>query len=512
MGVEAMRELDRRAVVEHGLDVVSLMEVAGASLAREAAEMRRQAGRAGHALVLAGAGNNGGDGLAAARHLRARGVPVRVLLWGDPERMELVPRRNLDLLRPAAVPVLMHPALAETAELIHAAGVVLDCLFGTGFHGVPRAPLPDVIAAANASGAPILSADIPSGLSGDLGLGPAGPCIRASRTLCMGAVKAGLFAEPGRSYAGTVLLEPLGLPEAAWHGLPVIHGLTEEVAASLLPLRRPVGHKGTYGTVLVLAGSVGMAGAPALCAEGALRSGCGLCRVAHPDRMSDSVAMHLAEATLRPLPTAEDGTLAEAAGDHLPSLLAGVDAVVAGPGLGRSPGVRRTLEGLLGTFAGPMVLDADGLNVLDLALVRSASGKLVLTPHPGEAARLLGLSVGDVQGDRLAAVRRLAAEGRCVAVLKGPGTLVGTPEGTVACNPTGNDGMGTGGTGDVLAGIIGGLLAQGLEPVAAASAGVYLHGLAGDLAAVAQGRRALLARDVLAHVPPAFRQMLGAGA
>jgi len=512
LGVAAMRELDRRAVEEHGLSVGALMDVAGAALAREAAELRQGACRRGPAVLLCGGGHNGGDGLAAARHLAAAGVPAQVLLWADSGRMGEAPAANLGLLGAAGVPVIVQPSPADAGRICREAGVIVDCLLGTGFRGVVRAPLPDVIAAANAAGPPILAADIPSGLSGELGLGPDGPCIRAHRTLCFGATKAGLFCEPGRGFAGEVRLEALGIPEAAWAGLDMVRGLMAPDVAALLPVRRGAGHKGVYGTVLALVGATGFAGAAAMCAEGALRAGAGLCQVACPASVADVVATKVTEATLRPLPGDADGGLAAAAADRLPALLGGAEAVVAGPGLGRGTGVRAVVGRLLQVYAGPVVLDADALNAVDLPTIRGAAGRVVVTPHPGEAGRLLGCSAGEVQADRQAAVRRLAAEGRCVAVLKGAGTLIAAADGPIACNPTGNDGMGTGGSGDVLAGLIAGLCAEGAEPHAAAIAGVYVHGLAGDLAAEALGRRAMLAGDILRHLHGAFRALLGAGA
>lgn len=512
LGVAAMRELDRRAVEEHGLPVRVLMEVAGAALAREALALRAEGCRNGPVLLLCGGGHNGGDGLAAARHVAAAGVSAQVVLFAERERMGQAPALNLALLMSAGVPVIEGPNAAEVAALARDAGVIVDCLLGTGFHGVVRPPLPDVIAAMGAAGPPVLAADIPSGLSGDLGLGPGGACVRARRTLCFGAVKAGLFAEPGRGYAGQVCCEPLGIPEAAWAGLDIVRGLETREVAPLLPVRRGAGHKGTYGTVLALVGAVGFAGAAAMCAEGALRAGAGLCQVACPDRVAPVVAGRLAEATLRPLPTDPDGGLAAEAADRLSGLMGGADALVAGPGLGRGAGARVVVRRLLDVYAGPLVIDADALNLLDLGQIRSAAGRVVITPHPGEAGRLLGLSSAEVQADRMEAVRRLATQGRCVAVLKGAGTLIAAPDTSVAMSPTGNDGMGTGGSGDVLAGIIAGLCAQGAEPLSGAQAGVYVHGVAGDLAATELGRRAMLAGDILRHLGTAFQRVLGAGA
>ena len=509
LSVAGMRELDRRAVEEHGLAVDILMEVAGSALAREALSLRRAAGRRGPVVFLCGGGHNGGDGMVAARHVSAAGVAARVLFWADRARLGPEPSAQLTLLPAAGVPLAESPSPTELALELGEAGVIVDCLLGTGFHGTVRPPLPDVMAQANVAAAPVLAADIPSGLSGAVGEGPQGPCIRARRTICFGAVKAGLFTEPGRGFAGTVVCEPLGIPTAAWSGLDVLRGCEAADAATLLPPRRPAGHKGTYGTVLAIVGATGLAGAAALCAEAALRSGAGLCQVACPAPVAATVGAHLAEATARPLPADPDGLLGAEAVERLPSLLGAADAVAAGPGLGRGVGVRAVVRRLLEVYAGSLVLDADGLNAVELRDLRNASGRLVITPHPGEAGRLLGCSGADVQADRLAAVRRLAQEGRCVAVLKGAGTLVAAAEHPVWVNPTGNDGMATGGSGDVLAGLIAGLCAQGAEPHAAAVAGVYVHGLAGDRAAAALGRRAMLAGDLLNRLGDAFRVLVG---
>ncbi len=511
LGVAAMRELDRRAVQELGLPVRALMEVAAAALARQALAMRSGSGPA---LFLCGGGHNGGDGLAGARHAAARGVQAEVLLWADPERLGEAPAANLALLRAAGVPVALEPGPADAARHLAGAGVVVDCLLGTGFHGAVRPPLPEVIAAVNACGRPVLSADVPSGLSGDLGRGPEGPCVRATATLCFGAVKAALAAPPGRPWAGEVLCEPLGIPEAAWRELDAVEGLEEVAVAALLPVRRGEGHKGTYGTVLAVVGAVGFAGAAAMCAEGALRAGCGLCQVLCPQPLQSVIAAKLTEATVRALPADAAGGLdAEACG--APALRAGLgaaEALAVGPGLGRGPGVAAVLRHILAAFAGSVVVDADGLNALDLPMIAGAQGRVVITPHPGEAAHLLGCAASDVQADRLGAVRRLAREGQCVAVLKGAGTLVAEPGGGTALCPAGNDGMATGGSGDVLTGVLAGLLAQGAAPWDAARAAVFVHGRAGDLAARRLGRRALLAGDLLRHLGLAFRSIAGAGA
>jgi hydroxyethylthiazole kinase-like uncharacterized protein yjeF len=508
LGVDAMRELDRRAVERFGLPVRQLMEVAGVALARAALELRAGSGPV---VVLCGGGHNGGDGLAAARHLALRGVPVEVCLWADRGRLAEAPAANLALAEAQGIPVTEAPAADALAGRLGRASLVVDCLLGTGFRGPLRAPLGDVVEAVNRADRPVLAADVPSGLGGDLGPAPEGPVVRATVTLCFGAVKAGVWVPPGRTWAGEVRWEPLGIPEPAWEGLDVLEGLTDDLVARALPVRRSDAHKGTYGTVAVLAGSVGFAGAAALAAEGAARAGAGLVRVLCPAPVQPVVAGHLREATVHPLPADAAGALAPEAVEApvLREVLAAARVLVAGPGLGRAEGVGRVLRWALDAFSGPVVLDADALNVLDLATLRGTRGALVITPHPGEAARLAGASTREIQADRVGWARRLAREGRAVTALKGAGTVVADPSGRTALCPTGNDGLATGGTGDVLAGVVAGLLAQGAGPWEAAVAGVYLHGRAADLAARRLGRRALLAGDVARALGAAFRSVLG---
>lgn len=507
--VASMRELDRRAIEEYGLAARGLMELAGGALARAAAALRQEVGASGPVLVLAGGGNNGGDGLACARHLAAQGIATEVILLAGRSRLSPESVANLALLPVSGVMCLETEGAVppDLATRLGQAAVVVDCLLGIGVRGALRPPLPAVIERINACGRPVLAADVPSGHSGDLDP-PAGPVVAADRTVCMGAVKVGLFAPPGRTFAGEIEVEPLGIPREAWRDLEGLDGIEAADARALVPIRRSDGHKGTYGTVLCVAGSNGLVGAAALASVAALRVGAGLCTLACPEAIRPILAGKLTEVTVRGVSGTPDGMWASEAAAELRALGAGVDVVVVGPGLGRGPGVRPIAEAVL-ALDHPKVVDADGLNALDLATIRSARGPVVITPHPGEAARLLGSTTARVQGDRVAAVRAMAREGNCTAVLKGAGTLIGRPDGQVAVNRTGNDGMATGGTGDVLAGMIGGLLAQGADPWAAALAATYLHGLAGDRAARKIGRRALLARDLSRSIAGAFRELLG---
>lgn len=438
----------RAAEAASGLAVELLMENAGAALARAALETGP-----GPYLVLCGKGNNGGDGEVCARHLRARGAEVwlgRAPDWGGP------PQR---------------------------AGTIVDCLLGTGFRGVPRPPLDALIERLNASGRPVLACDVPSGLDADGG--PiAGACVRATRTLCMLAVKRGCVVHPGLPYCGRVEVDPLGVVSG-----PATAYLAEDVDARRGVAARPVtGHKGSFGRVALLVGSAAYTGAAVLAARAALAAGAGLVTLGVPPSIIAVLQSRLDEAVVRP---------------RSPEVLAGAAAVVAGPGLGPDPQTARLALGC----GLPLVLDADGLNSTTLAEVAAAPGPVVITPHPGELGRLLGVSSRDIQADRFACVRRAAEAGRCVAVLKGARTLVASPGRPTWVNPTGNDGLATGGTGDVLAGLIGGLLAQGADPEAAALAAVYLHGRAADLALPDRGRRGLVASDLMRYLPGAFRSI-----
>jgi hydroxyethylthiazole kinase-like uncharacterized protein yjeF len=462
---DSMKELDRRATAEFGLPAVQLMEAAGHALAGHAVAER--------ILVLCGGGNNGGDGYAAARHLLAAGRSVTVVSASDPSRLPEAATAHFKALQRAGV-----TPVPFAADLLRDADLVVDALVGVGMRGSLRSPLAEIVEAVNDAGVPVLAADVPSGL------GAGGPCIRAARTVCLGATKYDCIVHP--DLAGAVSCDPLGIPPAAWDGLtPDVALLESTDVVTWLPKRPLTGHKGTFGKVVVIAGSPEFAGAGLLAAHAAVRSGAGLVFLA---TRAPGLAGRIPEVIVRP---------------YSPDLLPGADAVAIGPGLGQSDEARRTVTDVIGTWQGPIVIDADALNLSTLA---SLPEHAVITPHPGEAGRLLGSSAAEVERDRLAAVRRL---GR-IAVLKGFRTLVAA--GRIWVNPTGNNGMGSGGTGDVLTGLIGGLLAQGVAPDRAAPAAVYIHGLAGDRAAARLGRRAMGAGDLIEALPEAFRALLGADA
>jgi ADP-dependent NAD(P)H-hydrate dehydratase / NAD(P)H-hydrate epimerase len=484
---EEMRACEAEAG-KAGIFTRELMERAGQALADHA---QRLAGTEGRFAILCGPGNNGGDGLVAARHLAQAGRQVLVVLLAKPDALRGESRANLEAL--TAMGGSATGALEDFAP--RPGDVAVDALLGTGLNRAPEGAMADAIHTLwkwRALGVRVLSADLPSGLASDTGVAFR-PAVQADATVAFGALKVGEALEPGASLCGELHLADIGLaPDDAPVSL-----LEEEDARGWLPQRRADSNKGTYGHVLIVAGSRGKSGAAALAGLAALRSGVGLCTVATPEDALSDVLGHAPE--LMGVGLDDDKPLGPI---HLEALLEaaeGKDALVLGPGIARGKKTHQLIAQLLERFPGPVVLDADGLNAVAgrLEVLRAAQGPLVLTPHPGEMARLSGLSVAEIQADRVAVARDFARAHRVVVVLKGARTVVASPDGQVRVNPTGNPGMATGGTGDVLSGVCGALLAQGLAPVDAASTAVYAHGLAGDLEQEWRGELGLIASDLL---------------
>ncbi len=486
-----VRELDRIASADFDLPVERLMEAAGAAVAEAAAG---RLGPGGRCLVYAGAGNNGGDGFVAARRLRERGLSAEVWLALPPEKLAGAAKAAFERLGAAGVTV------GRGAPPVLAKGdVAIDALLGTGLSRPPSGPFADAIeamASGRARGAAVIAVDVPSGLDADRGV-PLGACVRADATVTLAVRKRGLCLEPGASLAGEVAVADLGLPPAALARLrPRAELLEERDVRALFSPRPRDAHKGLFGHLLVVAGGPGKAGAAALCARGALRGGAGLVTLASRPEVALSLWTLVPEAMAAPLPG--EGPLSLADLPALRAALEGKSALAIGPGIPRGPETASLLGALLEGFGGPALLDADALNALaeDPTLLRRAAGPVVLTPHPGEMARLCGEPVAELQADRLGVAERFAREHGVVVVLKGARTVVAAPDGELSIVPTGNPGMATGGTGDTLTGLVGALLAQRMEPRDAARAGAYLHGLAGDLAARRHGERGLVASDL----------------
>jgi NAD(P)H-hydrate epimerase len=506
-----MRELDRRTI-ELGTPGSVLMERAGRGVAER---VRREFGPACRrgVLVVAGRGNNGGDGFVIARLLKARGLPVTVVLLAERERVVGDARLNLDRWRRARGRTIEveggDPGPVLERELARA-GVVVDAILGTGLSSDVAGPIAAAIEAINQAGsarpelaAPVVVAvDVPSGLDADRGE-PRGTAVRATATVTLGAVKVGLVLAVARPWVGSLSLVGIGLAEQAWEGLDSAIELgSKETLAGLLRPRPATAHKGTNGHLLLVAGSRGKSGAAILAARGALRGGAGLVTVASPPDAQAGIAAGAPEIMTDPI----RGLSAK----EWRARLAGKTASVVGPGLGTAPQASRLVRWLVSHAQTPLVLDADGLNAVASVpdLLTGAASGLVLTPHPGEMSRLVRRSVAEIQAARIDTALAFAKRVRGVVVLKGSGTVIAAPDGRVTVNSTGGPLLASGGTGDVLAGLIGSLLCQGLAPYDAARVGVYLHGRAADLLAAELGEAGALASEIADQVPRARRGIL----
>ena len=506
---EQMKEIDRRAQ-EAGVSVSELMENAGRAVFEEAkAILGSPAGR--RVVIICGKGNNGGDGLVAARYLKNRGAQVEVLLAAEAKELPGEPRANFESAVKIDVSVQERADGERVLASCQEADLVIDALLGTGVRGAVQGVAAEIIKAINRAGRPTLAVDIPSGVNADTGE-ICGAAVRAASTVTMGLPKWGLLNFPGAEYVGRLTIADIGFPPQAIAGItPLAESLDHKEAAALLPRRSRAAHKGDCGRILVIAGSVGYTGAAALSSLAALRIGAGLVTLAIPASLNDVMEVKLTEIITRPMPETAARSLSQAALEPILELAAKNDVVAMGPGLSLHPETVRLVRELVGRLPLPMVLDADALTALseDLSPLKGPHAPVVLTPHPGEMARLLNSSPAEVQKQRVSACREVARTARGVVVLKGAATLIADEEGRLRINRTGNPGLASGGTGDVLTGMIAGLLGQGLSPFDAAGVGVYLHGLAGDLAAAEKGEMGLIASDLLEKIPAATEQVLG---
>lgn len=531
---EQMRDVDQFTITKLGIPAMALMENAGRAIAEEVLRLGGvdRSKLVQHWLVLVGKGNNGGDGLVCARHLADEGVLVTLLyavprdkLSGDAlaqhrivEALDLPLLEYVDDVNLEQSDVQRDAVAADKSGVVGREGLarlltgggytgIVDALLGTGAKGAPRGVYADLIRAANRSGLPIVAADIPSGLDADTGA-IHDPCIEARVTVSLAFMKAGLTQYPGAKAAGEVVVRYIGIPRALPPGMQAAgvllteESLGDELDIDVARRRKADGHKGTYGHVLLAAGSMPMSGAGLLAAKAALRAGCGLATWALPAAMLPHVLGAVPELMLAPAGDSGAGAWTEAAADEVLRLLAARDVLAVGPGMGRFPGEDGFMRALWEGASRPLVVDADALGILaradGLARWQRRDAATILTPRPGEMARLTGVSTGEVQRDRLGIARRFALQHGVTLVLKGARTVVAAPDGRVFVNTTGHLGMATGGSGDVLTGIIASLLAQGLDAAQAAAFGVYLHGQAGERAAsLRHNPAALIAGDII---------------
>jgi hydroxyethylthiazole kinase-like uncharacterized protein yjeF len=509
-----MREIDRVTTEKFGVPSLTLMENAGSAVARWVIAKYPKAWRF---TIFCGKGNNGGDGFVTARKLGDQGRRATVVLLCDPSELKGDAAEMFKLMR-------IEPLVVKSAEQLRdesmaialKADVIVDAILGTGFRPPVTGLYAEAIKLINASRKPVVAVDIPSGADADL-LNPPFPKDGkdgAPEVLSAKADHVVTFTAPRPAHVfggltrGETMVAPIGSPDEAIQSALNLEVTAPRDFAKLLADRTPDGHKGTYGHALVIGGSVGKSGAAAMAGMAVLRSGAGLSTIATSKSALPMVAAFTPEIMTEPLAETEEGSISPESMGRLSQVLEGIDVIAVGPGIGRVPATVSFVQQFVEQCEVPLVIDADGLNAFAGRTQKLSGAKrpLVLTPHPGEMSRLTGLSTADVQKDRIGVARRFAAEHQCIVVLKGHRTLIALPDGTAWVNVTGNPGMATGGTGDVLTGMVAGMMAQTKDVAMAVRAAVYLHGLAGDAACEKLGEASLVASDLLAYLPEAFKR------
>jgi len=509
---EQMLLCDRLTSAEYGVPSLELMENAGRGTVEA---MNRHFGPLAErkVLIFVGPGNNGGDGLVIARLLLEQGAQPQVVSLVDLEKLQGDAARNLKRVKQLAMPLytcLDEDELSWVERLVTESDLLVDALFGTGLRSKITGVFAAVIKCVNACNLPVVAVDIPSGLDSDTGI-PQGVSVRARLTCTYGLPKFAQVEPPGKEYVGLLEVIDIGIPAEVVERIGVtVEWLDHGLVRSLVPERGLASHKGTFGHLFTLTGSLGKGGAAVLCGMGAVRSGAGLVTIAAPKMLNGVVQGALPEAMTEPLSFSQQ-YLSDTDYEQILAASHGKGAVAVGPGLGTAEETGQVVRKLYRELRQPMVVDADGLNLLAGDVAVLAAGPRILTPHPGEMSRLSGLSILEIQGNRRSLAADFAKRHGVFLVLKGASTVVAAPDGRLAVNPTGNPGMAAGGMGDVLTGLIGGLLAQGVSPWEAACLGVYIHGLAADRIVRAGRPFGFLASELAAEIPAAFQEVLQSG-
>ncbi|MCX6142696.1 MAG: NAD(P)H-hydrate dehydratase [Ignavibacteriales bacterium] len=504
---------DDVTIHKHGVPSLLLMENAGRGVAETAVlEFGPPEGK--RILLFCGKGNNGGDGFVAARHLLNAGANVTVVLLSSASTLQGDARSNYDTLtrlkQPEARQLSIKKFSRTLLKTLHKQDLVIDAIFGTGFSGEVRDPFLTAIHWINRQRVPVLSVDIPSGVDGTTGV-VVNAAVKARCTVTFGLAKSGLLCNQGQDHVGTLRTIDIGIPRNVSCSKSLKTFLVEqEDVHRVLPQRPSTANKYSVGKVFVLAGARGYTGAAYLCAMAALRAGAGAVMLGIPEAVYTVVARNLAEAIVKPLPSTKEGTIARDALGEINEKLSWADVAVLGPGLSTNPETQEVIAAILRNHPGKMVLDADALRgVADIGLEQlgKLKGRYILTPHAGEYSRIIGVPAKEIEAKRIEMARTGSSKGKATIVLKGGPTATGIADGTVYLNSTGNPGMATVGSGDVLAGIIAALWAQGMPQSAAAYSGVFLHGLAGDIARDILGGRSIIAGDLIGHLPAAIRKV-----
>lgn len=503
-----MRELDRRAISRHKIPSLKLMEKAGEAVANAA--MKFAAKRKGPVVIIAGRGNNGGDGLVCARHLIERGHDVIVILLAQSTELSPDARANWEFLAPLTTHIITVtdiPELNANRPSILQASVIVDAVMGTGLANNVQGLAAAAIELVNSVTIPKLAVDVPSGLSADTGK-TLGVAVRADATVTFGLPKLGLFIGDGPKYAGEVEVADIGIPKEESELVDSKFSLIDPAMFSAhFGKRDSKSHKGTYGHVAVFAGSLGHLGAGYLACMAALRAGCGLVTYCLPEKAFVRFDARYPEIMCDIIPDGGSAHFHPAGVQKALDVAKEKSVVAIGPAIGTDSKTREFLNQFVSKLQKPVVIDADGLNVIELASLKGRNFTTILTPHPGEMARLMNTTTEKIQSDRLEAATSFASTHGVHLILKGHGTIVARPDGSAAINPTGNAGMASAGMGDALTGIVASFLAQGMEPWVACAAAVYIHGIAGDMAAAEHGERALITSDVIKNLGRAMKEI-----
>ncbi len=506
---QTMQETDKRAINEFGIAGLQLMENAGQSCVDE---IIAQFGPGGRAVVMAGKGNNGGDGYVIARLLSQKGWQVFVVILADREQISGDAAVNLAMLPGEMLSFCIQEdqLSALHRDKIIQSDVIVDALLGTGLCSTIGGIYREAIELMNGSGRPVVAVDIPSGIHGSTGC-VLGNAVKADLTVTFAFAKLGHVLYPGAEHAGRLVVTDIGIPPQVMENAPGYEFLNADGVRPLLNRRDRLAHKGTFGHCLIIAGSTGKTGAAALSANSAVRAGSGLVTLAVAESIHSILEIKTTETMTVPLPDSGNGYVTCDAFPAIETLLTGKSAVAVGPGLGSHPGTGALVQKLVEEVQLPLVIDADGLNALaeDVSFLhRKKSQQIVLTPHPGEMSRLLGSSVPGIEEARISVALEFARTYGVYVILKGARTIIASPDGFAAINGSGNPGMASGGMGDVLTGIIASLLGQGYTAWDACRLGVFLHGFAADLVAEDKGEIGINASDVLERLPNACNTLV----
>lgn len=507
-----MRQIDDLAIKEYAMPGILLMERAAGAVAAEATRMLAQEELSG-VLICCGPGNNGGDGLAAARHLHEAGISVRILLAADAEALADDALANYHMAEKWGIAIGFYEDSQGQLGILESwhegRFLIIDALLGTGLSRPLSERLLRLIRWINHHPSPVLAVDIPSGVQGDTGEVMT-LAVKAARTVSLGMPKVGNVSYPGAAYNGILSVADIGLPPQLLMKTPfAAQCLSVADLETLMPSRPVNAHKGTFGSLLVIAGSSGYTGAAMMAARGALFSGTGLVKIAVQESLNSIFEQALWETVTVPLKEGAFGGFCTEGIRQMNEQIKAAQAVVAGPGWGKEQGWVEVLKSLLTHAECPMVLDADALNLLAgrPSLLKNRRAPVIITPHPGEMARLTGKRVEDINGNRLQTALEASEKWGVYVVLKGAGTVIASPDGQAVINSTGNEGMAKAGSGDVLAGVVGALLAQGMQAFQAAAAACWIHGKAGDVAAAVGGKRGMTAVDIMNALPEVYRRL-----